>query len=75
MVSISSDFCWLRHFSATCVLFFEDFVGTAALGLVHGSKMEEVILGVVCTKSRLAVCSVWFLLGQCPLPQWIQHDG
>lgn len=35
-------------------------MGTAALGSVHGTEMEEIILGVVCTKSRLAVCPVWF---------------
>lgn len=52
------------------MLCFEDFVG-AALGLLHGTKMEEIILGVVCTKSRLTVFPVWFLLGQCLLPQWI----
>lgn len=50
------------------MLCFEDFVGAAALGLVHGSKMEEIILGVVCKKFRLAVSPVWFLLGRCPLP-------
>lgn len=58
MVSVSSGSCCSRHFSARCVLCFEDFVGAAALGSVHGTKMEEIVLGVVCTKSTLAVFPV-----------------
>lgn len=73
MVSISPDSCWSRHFSATYVLCFEDFVEAAALVSLHGTEMEEIILGVVCTKSRLAVFLVWFLLGQCLHPQCIQQ--
>lgn len=33
-------------------------LGAAALGSVHGTKMEEIVLGVVCTKSRHAAFPV-----------------
>lgn len=50
-------------------------MAAAALGSVHGPRMEEIILGELCTKSRLAVSPCVVSVGSMSAPPVDPYAG